>query len=267
MSAKVGEEPPPQSTDLAAWQRVVTDGRHVQFPLEAIVAAIQDLGPNTDKTVRNALAKCLSDRVYSILRRNVGRNHPNEGQDIIDRVHFQLFVALARTKSADGKAMRIACVARTLYRLKDAIAKEARDRRVPAESRANSSKKSKAAGKTKDTDGEEVKFDGIEEHPDVAEEVERLDHEDASLSRFKHDPSLMDGVRDLDQQIDVDRFLEENISDDRKRLAFRLFMDDIPYKSKKSNSIAEALGIDEKTARQWIQEVQVQLRQKVGEKT
>ncbi len=267
MNAKVGEEPPHQSTDLAAWQRVVADGRHTQYPLEAIVAAIQDLGPNTDKTVRNALAKYLSDRIYSLLWRNVGRNHPNEGQDIVHRVHFQLFEALARPKSADGKAMRIACVARALYRMKDAIAKEARDRRVPAESRVKKSKRPKVAGKPEDTDGKEVKLVGIEEHPDLVEETEPLDREDAPPSRFKHDPSLMDGVRDLDQQIDVDRFLEENISDDRKRLAFRLFMDDVPYKSKKSNSIAEALGIDEKTARQWIQEVQEQLKQKVGEKT
>ena len=57
----------------------------------------------------------------------------------------------------------------------------------------------------------------------------------------------------------IDRFLEINIADDRKRLAFRLFMDELPFKSTRSNSIAKALGIDESTARQWIKEMQVQL--------
>ena len=56
-------------------------------------------------------------------------------------------------------------------------------------------------------------------------------------------PALLDGVRATDQQIDTDRFLAENIKDDQKRLAFRLYMDDVPFKSKKHHSIAKALGI------------------------
>ena len=74
-------------------------------------------------------------------------------------------------------------------------------------------------------------------------------------------------MRAADEQIDVDRFLEENIKDDRKRLAFYLFMDDLPFKSKKFASIARALGIDERTARQWIEEIKKQLKAKIGDRT
>lgn len=266
MDANTGEMPP-KSTDLSGWRQVVADGRFRQFPMESIVAAIQDLGPNTDKTVRNALARRFSDEVYSRLRNNVGRNHPNAGRDIIDRAHFQLSQALARPKSADGNGMREAFGSRVMFRLKDAIAKEARDRRIPDEAKLKKSKKTRTADKPAPEDGEEAKFIEIGEHPDLADVAEASDGEDAAPSGVPRDLSLLDGVRDLDQQIDVDRFLEENIADDRKRLAFRLFMDDFPYKSKKSKSIAEALGIDEKTARDWIEEVQELLKPKVGDKS
>ena len=63
------------------------------------------------------------------------------------------------------------------------------------------------------------------------------------------------------------RFLAENIKDDRKRLAFRLYMDDVPFKSKRHHSIAKALGIDEKTARLWIEEIKAQLKEKIGDLT
>ena len=267
MDAKIGEEQPPKSTDLAAWRLAVADGRCFQFPLEAIVAAIQDLGPNADKAVRNALAKHLSVKVVTLLRRNTGRNHPNKGEDIIYRVHFQIFEAVARPKSADGKALRVACVARILFRLKDAIAKEARDRRVPDETQTGKSKKKKEAPKLDNEDRAAVNVVATEMEPDVAEEIEHSGGEEAPSFRFKHDPSLMDGVLELDEQIDVNCVLEENISDDRKRLAFRLFMDDVPYKSKKSNSIEKALGVDEKTAREWIHEVREHLKGKVGGKS
>lgn len=267
MDAKLAEEAPPESTDLAAWRRAVAAGRCFRFPLEAIVAAIQDLGPNADKAVRNALAKHLSVEIVTLLRRNTGRNHPNKGEDIIDRVHFQVFEAVARPESADGKALRVACVARVLFRLKDAIAKEARDRRVPGETQTGKSKKKNEAPKLDNEGRTAVNVVATEVDPDVAEEIEHSDGEEAPSPRFKHDPSLMDSVREFDEQIDVNRFLEENISDDRKRLAFRLFMDGVPYKSKKSNSIAKALGVDEKKAREWIHDVREQLKGKVGGKS
>jgi DNA-directed RNA polymerase specialized sigma24 family protein len=267
MAANIPKDLPPKSTDVEGWRQVVVEERCCHFPFEAIVAALQDLGPNTDKAVRNGLAKYLSDSIYTLLRRNVGHNHPNDGQDIIDRVHFQFFEALARPQSADGKAMREYCVARVLFRLKDAISKEARDRRVLDETKVSKRKKQNKAEKLQGEDLVEVDSVRIGEPADATEDEDASDGEELGLSRVKHDPSLMDGVRDIDQQIDVDRFLKETIKDDRKRLAFRLLMDDMPYKSKKSNSIAKALVIDETTARKWIREVQEQLKEKVGDKS
>ena len=102
---------------------------------------------------------------------------------------------------------------------------------------------------------------GFELSPD--EEVGATEGEEARPSKTIWDSALVDGVRAAEQQID--RFLEINIADDRKRLAFRLFMDELPFKSTRSNSIAKALGIDESTARQWIKEIQVQLIAKIGD--
>jgi hypothetical protein len=49
----------PDPNDLEAWRRAITQGRLSTFRLEAIVAALQDLGPLAGKVVRNALAKHL----------------------------------------------------------------------------------------------------------------------------------------------------------------------------------------------------------------
>ena len=49
---KTSEDAPP-STDLAGWRRAVGNGCFRAFRMESVVAAIQDLGPTTDKTVMN----------------------------------------------------------------------------------------------------------------------------------------------------------------------------------------------------------------------
>ena len=266
MNGNTGGERPPQSTDLAAWRQAVADGRLRQIPFEAIVAAIQDLGPDTDKAVQNALVKHLSDFIYTHLKRKIGRNYLNNGKDIIDRVHFQVFEAIATPRSADGKGTREAFYSRVMFRLKDAIAQEALERRIPDESTAKRTSKPNKIDRTANENGEEVTFTEIKGHPDQVDDVELPRRVDAVPSSVLRDPTLLDGARYLEQQIDVNRFLEENILDDRKRLAFYLFMDGLPYKSKKFDSIAKALGIDEKTARQWIEEIQQDLKAKVGDR-
>jgi len=50
------EEPPPKPTDLDGWRRAIADGSYRAFRMEAVVAAIQDLGPNADEAVINSLA-------------------------------------------------------------------------------------------------------------------------------------------------------------------------------------------------------------------
>lgn len=223
MSQVTDEDDPPDSTDLEGWRLAVNEGRHKTYRLESIVAAIQDLGPCIDKAVRNPLANHLSDALLHILRKYVSVNHPNRGLDIIERTYDQIIEALLKPDSADGKALRVAFVPRVTFRLKDALASEAR----AAQNQESHETELKAGHATRrGTDGAQQQVPG------------------------QHDSS-----RALNENLDVENILEQ-VTDPRKRLAFRLFMDGVPFKSKKSASIAEALGISEKTAREWVKEVQ-----------
>jgi hypothetical protein len=249
MDTPIGEGSPPTSTDLDGWRRAVADGSLKTFKLEAIAAAFQDLGKR-DTHLRNVLAKHLSDSILHMLRRRVGFNHPNNGEDIILRVHGDIFAALLRPASADGRNLRQAFGPRVLFRMKDAIAAELRERRTPDETQP------KAKGKDKQLQ----RSHGIDDAAIIdlaasSEDPESTETEAASPQKHP-DSSLFDAVRDADEQIDVNRILE-CVPDYRKRLAFQLFMDDVPYKSKRKDvtSIAGALGISEKTAREWIKEV------------
>jgi hypothetical protein len=79
------------------------------------------------------------------------------------------------------------------------------------------------------------------------------------------DPSLMDGVDELLGTIDVERVLIQ-ISDYRKRTAFRLHMQGVPYGGSRGKvSIARALNISRKTAEVWVVEVRAFLLEHVPE--
>ncbi len=264
METITGEDPPPKSTDLEGWGQAIADRRLGTFRLEAIVAAIQDLGPTVDKNVRNALAKHLSDSMIGMLRWAVGFNHPNQGEDIIYRVHFELFEALLDPGSADGQGLRDAFGPRVMFRVKDAIAVEFRHVRIPLKAKI---KKSDQAKKIADTKVDEIgRLLRPTEPKGLAEDAGLWDGEEAGSRNSNRDLTLLNGVRDADEQIDVERVLA-NVKNYKKRLAFRLYMDDVPFKSKKGNSIAKALDISDKTAEHWIEEVQNLLKSKVGEKT
>ncbi len=236
----------PEPTDLEGWRQAIRQGLLPTFRLEALVAAIQDLGPLADSKVRNPLAKHLSDAMSRLLRRLVGMNHPNRGEDIIYRVHGQLFEALLKPNSAHGKALREAFTARVSFRIKDAIATEHQHSRIRVEATIEKSVKGRKIDET-------VQIVPSHEPPDAANDSD-VD-EDASPRNANRDLSLLDGVRDLDQRIDIKHFLK-SVPDERKRLAFYLRMDDVPYGSKRGNSIARALGISAKTAKEWVEEVQ-----------
>ncbi len=62
---------------------MVQEGRLDQQQLESLVAAIQDLGVDSDNDVINSLALNVSDVILRVLRKIVGTNHPNRGEDII----------------------------------------------------------------------------------------------------------------------------------------------------------------------------------------
>ncbi len=72
MTEPPGRKPPPASTDLDGWREAIADGSMAGFRAEALVAAIQDLGPSADANVRRAIARRLSDSILRMLRRFVG---------------------------------------------------------------------------------------------------------------------------------------------------------------------------------------------------
>ncbi len=230
MGMTTGNASPPRSTDLEGWRRAVTEGLLDSFRLEETVAAIQDLGPCTDQDVLNPLAKHVSDALLRILRGRVSCYHPDQGFDIIEQTHEKIIEAMLKPTSADGKSLRVAFVPRVCFRLKDAIANAAR------RARESSPPLPEDPG------------------PDRQPSIEHDQHQAALDAARSYDPSCT-----INESIDVESILEK-ITDDRKRLAFRLHMDGIPFKSKKSSSIAAALGISEKTAREWIKEVQALLQ-------
>jgi hypothetical protein len=242
-----GEDSSPKSTDLEGWRRAIADGHLASFKLEEIAAAFQVLHER-DKQVQNALAEYLSLSIYRILRRRVGSNHPNRGEDIILRAHHQIIAALLRPNTPDGRGLREAFVARVEFRLKDAIAAENRERRVPDES---SYSKSEDDAQEDDTVIEKLHAVADEGADGELEEI---------LVKPQRRTTSHDDSDDLDQNLDVGRILER-ITDPRKRLAFYLYMNEIPYHSKKNGvtSIAQALNISDKTARAWVEEVRHEL--------
>jgi hypothetical protein len=255
MNAMPGEKPPPKSTDLDGWRQAIASASLPSFRLEAIVAAIQDLGPSNEGTVRNALAKHLSDSIIKMLRRRVGFNHPNQGEDIIYRVHSEIFEALLAPNSKDGKALREAFGPRVMFRLKTAIAVESRHSRIPVEGKIKKSSKKPGGDKV----AEIVRTTDDPEPPEPANDADSSDGEEAVAHNSNRDLSLLDGVRDADEQINVDNLLRV-VTDERKRLAFYLYMDRVPFGSKKGQSIAKAIGKSSKTAEQWVEEVQQLLK-------
>src|ERR1035438_3057735 len=224
------------------------------------------VGPQLSKGQcnRRGVAICTraTESILHLLRRHVGMNKPNQGEDIILRVHGEIIAALLHPSSADGKALRVAFGPRVLFRLKDGIAAEQRESRIPDESRTANIQ----ATSDEDSEGKEgsVDLDASAESPELELESE----DDCKTGQpTRPDPSLLDGVRELDEHVNVEGILG-CVTDARKRLTFHLYMNDIPFKTKKKKvqSIAQALNISEKTARAWVEEVRVLLSEHEGVK-
>lgn len=264
MATQIGEEPP-KSTDLDGWRQAIAANRLKAFRLEALAAAFQDLG-GRDVGVQHALAKHLSESVIHMLRKHVGFNHPNEGWDIILRTHEYIFTALLRPQSADGRGLRVTFGSRVLFRMKDAIAVEQRERRTPDEVIPN--KQGKPKGQHAVIDEGNIDIDAAAGPTEDDGERERAEDTDQESPRptSKDDP-LSDEITEIDERIDVEGILD-CVSDSRKRMAFHLFMDGVPFKTKKENveSIAQALNVSEKTARTWVNEVRQLLAEHEGVK-
>ena len=270
--------PPPDPDDHNGWQRAVAETLHLEYDAPVLFCALQGLGVKANAQVRNALAERLSHLVNAALRRKVSSYHPNQGWDIIERTHDSVFTAAAKPNSKDGAGFRDAFHARLSYRLRDAIAKEVRLRRTEEDilgEKADKTKK-KASARKDESKGVVADTELTEDEEDLTElESERTvsfhepvaNHNDeAPPGQATYDPSLFDGVNNFIEQMDVDRLLKKHVPDERKRLAFRLFMDDVPHKTKRkatTHSIADAMGVDESTARAWVKEVTEILREQV----
>jgi hypothetical protein len=242
-------QPAPEPSDLEGWRKAIDERSLPTFRLEAIVAAMQDLGPLCESRVRNPLAKHLSDSIIGLLRKLVRPSLPDNGDEIIFRVHSELFKALLDPQSADGKGLREAFTPRVSFRIKDAIVSEQRDSRIPVAVKIKKTLKDR-------------KFDetvGIvpATEPSAANDSE-FDSGRSPARNANRDLSLLDGVRDAEQSLDVAKLMSL-ITDERKRLAFYLYMDDVPFGSKKGNSIARSLGVSNKTATEWVEEVRMLL--------
>jgi|GEM_PF-5177415 len=218
------EEPPPHPADLEGWRKAIDDGRFRSFRMEAVIGAIQTLGPNADKSVINELVLHASETIVRVLRRTIGTNHRNRGEDIIDEAHGQLVEAMLMPESADGKGLREAFVPRIRFRAADAIR----------------------------ADKEQRKRECLVEHIEAVSDAQHAND--------------TGNQRERDEKVYVEQVLSR-ITDDRKRLAFRMHMEGIPLRSKRTASIADALGVSSKTAGEWIEEVSAQLKLIVGELT
>lgn len=281
--AKTSDRKPPPSTDLEGWRQAIADGRLTTFRLEHIAAAFQDLGP-ADRRVYDALTRHLSGAIMGMLLKRVDQNRPNWGKDIVDEVHDEVFASLLQPDSADGKALRVAFGPRVLFRMKTAIANALRDQVSPvpkfmrkskiddaednldeAEEAVDEATKVLGGGETNVEPSKSTETDkaGKTEKEDTSPQIFAVDEaEDDEIGPGKreYDPTLLDGVRELDEVIDAKRVLLA-IPDYKKRLAFWLYADGTPFKSKRSDSIAKACGVSERQAREWIKEIEAELQQ------
>lgn len=256
----------PGFSDLEGWRRAVEQGRLGFLRPEALVCAVQDLGPNADPRVLNPIAKQLSQIVMRMARKYVGTNKPNRGEDIIQRVHEGIWITLLDETSSERATLRDGLGGIVKFRCLDAIALENRHSRIPLEPELPKAKRGE--------DPAEVAMDRIRvaevshlvgpqdpKHPGSI--GDGVVGDDAVVAQKPADPAQFQGMQHLEAHVDVERVLAR-IVDDRKRLAFRLFLEDFPYGSKKTASIAEAVGISSKTAEHWVDEIIALLKQTEG---
>jgi DNA-directed RNA polymerase specialized sigma24 family protein len=221
------------------------------------------LGPNADPAVLNPIAARLSEIIMKMARRHVGTNKPNRGEDIIRRVHEGIWKSLLDPDSADGQTMRDGLGGIVKFRCLDAIALENKHSRIPLQPPARELKRGENPDTVAaDTDkSRQVLWIVAQPDPKELGVVDEGSQGDDAVSATRQlDAAHFEEMRQLDEHIDVERVLA-HISDDRKRLAFRLHMDRIPYGSKRTPSIAKALGISAKTVEIWIAEVIELLRE------
>ncbi len=92
----------PEAADEAGWAAVVAAGELGDCPPGEIVGALRALFLDGDQRLVQALTLHVSDRITRRLRRLIGTDHPNRGEDIIERAHGLIMAAIFDPTSADG---------------------------------------------------------------------------------------------------------------------------------------------------------------------
>ncbi|MES0002511.1 hypothetical protein NKJ90_27635 [Mesorhizobium sp. M0051] len=255
---------PPPCTDAIGWRKITQAGQLGRYAPEAIIAAFQYAG-SKDRHLREDMASYLSNLAQRVLRKRVGTNKMNSGQDIIDDVYDEFFAAICNPNCADAKGYRESFYGRLTFRLKDAIAEEEAAKRIPPPEE----KKPAARNSNDDSKADDGEISGkMELRPALEESADGLfeiEEHTADAGVKRPDPALLQNVEELAETIDMERTLAQ-IPDPRKRLAFRLHVDQVPCGGTKGTvSIAGALGIDRKTAEHWVAEVRALLIENVNQ--
>ena len=123
----------PAAADEAGWAAAVAAGDLGDCPPGLIVGALRALFQDGDRRLVRDLTLHVSDRVTRRLRRLIGTDHPNSGEDIIERAHGALMTAVFDPESDDGADLVEAFWPRTRFRGLDAARVEgAYQRRQPS---------------------------------------------------------------------------------------------------------------------------------------
>lgn len=123
----------PAPSDDEGWAAVVAADRLGICPPGLVVGALRALFLMGDRRLVDALTLHLSDLITRRLRRLIGTDHRNAGEDIIERAHGALMEAVFDPMSKDGADLVEAFEPRVRFRGIDAARLEGRyQRRFPA---------------------------------------------------------------------------------------------------------------------------------------
>jgi len=117
-------EKPPSPSDLEGWRRAAADKPAGRVPARTHRRRDTAHRPNGDRRLVADLINHVSDELLRRIIRLVGKNHRNQGDDIIWRAHHQLIVAVLKPNSKDGQALCKSFRKCVEFRVADAIRAE-----------------------------------------------------------------------------------------------------------------------------------------------
>lgn len=118
-----------EAWDEEGWKTVVAKGGLAACPPEAVVAAIRTIHRTGDAELVGALTVHVSDLIARRLRFVIGADHANRGDDMVERAHGALLLAIFDPASDDGRALCKAFWPRVKFRAIDAVRHELLHRR------------------------------------------------------------------------------------------------------------------------------------------